>query len=262
MPEVLYEVRGGVCAITINRPEARNALSPATLRALREHFERAATDPEVRVVVLTGAGDRAFSSGADLTAGEAGTFADLRSFDAYEERAGFPALFRAMHACPRPVVGKVRGYCLAGGFGVALACDLLVAAETAVFGTPEVRVGLFPMVIFAEISRNVGLKRAMELVLTGSRIDARRAEALGIVNRVVPEARLDEEVEALAQEIGKLSPSVLGLGKRACYAALDMGYAESLEFLRSQLTVNLLTEDAAEGLNAFREKREPRFRGR
>ena len=262
MPDALYEVRDGICTITINRPDVRNALSPGAFRELREAFDRAGSDPDVRVVVLTGAGDQAFSAGADLSGGGSGTFADPRSYAAHQDRGEVPALLRAMHACPRPVIGKVRGYCLAGGFGVALACDLLVASESAVFGTPEVRIGLFPMVIYAEIVRNVGLKAAMELLLTGKRIDANRAERLGIVNAVVPEDRLDAEVDELARTLSRFSPVVLGLGKRACNLAADMTYEQALEFLRGQLAVNLLTEDSGEGLEAFREKRDPDFVGR
>ncbi len=262
MSAVLYEVADRVCTITIDRPEVRNALSPAALEELRGAFERAGADADVGVVILTGAGDRAFSAGADLSGGGSGTFADPRSYAAHEERGGVPALLRAIHACPRPVVAKVRGYCLAGGFGVALACDLLIASETAVFGTPEIRVGLFPMVIFAEIVRNVGMKATMELVLTGKRIDAARGERLGFVNAVVPEERLDAEVAELAGALARLSPVVLGLGKRACRAAADMTYDQALDFLRAELAVNLLTEDSAEGLRAFREKRDPDFTGR
>jgi enoyl-CoA hydratase/carnithine racemase len=260
--EVLYEVRDQVATLTINRPEVRNALSPQALEALCEAFQRAAGDPEAHAVLLTGAGDRAFSAGADMSGGKSGTFADPKSFEAYEMRGGFTRLFSAMHACPRPIIGVVRGYCLAGGFGVALACDLLLAGESARFGTPEVRRGLFPMMIFAEIVRNVGLKRAMELVLLGELVDAHAAERMGFVNRVVPDTELAAAADELAAQLAGYSPAVLGLGKRACYTAADMTFPQALEFLRSQLSVNLLTEDAAEGLDAFREKRDPVFRGR
>lgn len=260
--EVQYQVDGAVARVTINRPEARNALAPSTLLALRAALDRAAADDGARVVVLAGAGDVAFSAGADMGAGDRGVFTDPKSYAAHEQRAGFPELFRAMHACPRPIVGKVRGYCLAGGLGVALACDLLIAGEGASFGTPEVRRGLFPMVVWAELVRNVGLKRALELVLVGERIDAREAERIGLVNRVVPDADLDGEVDALAARLAGFSPAVLGLGKRACYTAAELGYSEALEYLRSQLSINLLTEDSAEGLAAFREKRDPEFTGR
>ena len=259
--EVLYEVRDGVARVTINRPEARNALSPAALEGLCGAMDRAGGDEAARVVVLTGAGDRAFSAGADMSGGKSGTFADPRSFAAYQVRGGFTRLFAAMHACPRPIIGVVRGYCLAGGFGVALACDLLVAGESARFGTPEVRRGLFPMMIFAEIVRNLGRKHALELVMLGELVDAQAAARMGFVNRVVPDAELDVAAGELAAQLAGFSPAVLGLGKRACYTAADMTYPQALEFLRSQLSVNLLTEDAAEGLAAFREKRDPVFRG-
>jgi enoyl-CoA hydratase/carnithine racemase len=258
--EIRYEVKDAIATLTIDREPVRNAVSTATLRELREKVERAGQDPEVRVIVLTGAGERAFCAGADM--GADGAFADPRSYQGYLARAGFPDLFRAMHECPRPIIGKVRGYCLAGGLGLALACDLIVAGESATFGTPEVERGLFPMMIFAEIVRNLGFKRALELVLIGDRLSARQAHEQGWVNRVVPDAQLDTEVDAFATRLAGYSPAVLGLGKRACYTAVDMTFEQALAFLRSQITINLLTEDTAEGLAAFREKRSPKFTGR
>jgi enoyl-CoA hydratase len=258
--DIVEERRGAVLELTINRPAVHNALSLNALRELREAFERASRDPEVSAIVLAGAGDRAFSSGADLGGG--GVFADPRSFGAHEDRGGFAELFRAMHRCARPIIGKIQGYCLAGGVGVALACDLLVAGESATFATPELSRGLFPMIIFAEIVRNLGRKQAMELVLLGERIPAARAAEIGLVNRVVPDAELDAAVRALAERLAGFSPAVLGLGKRACYLAAELAFEPALEFLRSQLTVNLLMEDSAEGLAAFREKRAPQYRGR
>ena len=260
--DILEERRGLVLWLTINRPQVRNALSPAALRELRAAFERAGADRELRAIVLRGAGEQAFSSGADLGGGGSGVFADPRSFAAHEDRGGFADLFRAMHACPKPIVGAVRGYCLAGAVGVALACDLVIAGEGASFGTPEVRTGLFPMMVFAEIVRNIGLKQAMELVLLGERVDARRAAEIGLVNRVVPDGEVEPAAQAWAEQLASCSPSVIGIGKRACYVAADLAFEPALEFLRSQLTVNLLTEDAAEGLAAFREKRRPEYRGR
>jgi enoyl-CoA hydratase len=260
--DIREERRSAVLWLTIDRPQVRNALSPAALRELCAAFQRVGSDPEVRAIVLRGAGDKAFSSGADLGGGDSGVFSDPRSYEAHEARGGFADLFRAMHACPRPIIGCVQGYCLAGGVGVALACDLVIAGESASFGTPEVKTGLFPMMIFAEIVRNVGLKHAMELVLLGERMPARRAAQIGLVNRVVPDSELDAAVQAMAEQLAQCSPLVLGLGKRACYTAADLAFDPALDFLRGQLAVNLLTEDAAEGLAAFREKRPARFRGR
>jgi len=260
--EIRYEVKDAIATLTIDRESVRNALSTTTLRELREAFQHAGQDPEVRVVVLTGAGERAFCAGADMGASSDAAFADPRSYQGYLSRSGFPDLFRAMHDCPRPIIAKVRGFCLAGGLGVALACDMIVAGENATFGTPEVERGLFPMMVFAEIVRNLGFKHAMELVLVGDRWSAKQANEQGWVNRVVPEAQLDSEVGALATRLAGYSPAVLGLGKRACYTAVDMAFPQALEFLRSQITINLLTEDTAEGLAAFREKRTAKFEGR
>lgn len=260
--EVLTRVADRVATLTINRPEQRNALSPSALEALRGEFVRLGADPEVRAIVLCGSGDRAFCSGADMGGGSSGVFNDPHSYEAYVGRRGFPDLFEAMHDCPRPIVAAVRGYCLAGGLGVALACDLIVCGEGARFGTPEVQRGLFPMMIFAEIVRNLGLKQAMELVLMGELLDGPRAREFGFVNRCVPDDDLDRAVAEISTRLASFSPAVLGLGKRACYTAADMGFRQALEFLRSQLSINLLTEDSREGLEAFRDKRDPHFRGR
>ncbi len=262
MPDVvLYEVKEHIARVTINRPEARNALSPEVNAGLLESLRRAKSDPGVRVIVLTGAGDRAFSAGADLGGG--GMFQQDQSFlEKHDARGGFAELFRVMNALGKPIIAAVQGYCLAGGFGLALACDLLVAADDAQFGTPEIKRGLFPMIIMATITRNVGRKKTLEMILTGERIDAAEAHRIGIANHVVPKAQFAEAVDGLARKLASLSPAILKLGKDAFYTMDEMGFDEALEYLKSQLTLNVLTEDVAEGIAAFLEKRDPVWKGR
>jgi enoyl-CoA hydratase/carnithine racemase len=256
---VLYEVAAGVARITINRPEARNALSPAVMEGLLAAFGRAAADPAVRAVVLTGAGEQAFCAGGDL--GGPG-FAQKSAVERHHERRAFADLFRAMNRLGKPLIARVRGHCLAGGFGLALGCDLVVASEDATFGTPEVKRGLMPMMIMATIFRNVGRKKGMELLLTGDRLSAAEAERLGIVNHAVPADQLDAKVDELLAKVLAMSPAVLRLGRDAFYAMQDMEFERALDYLQAMLTVNLASEDAAEGVRAFLEKRDPVWKGR
>jgi enoyl-CoA hydratase/carnithine racemase len=256
---VLYQVDAAVARITINRPEARNALSPEVMEGLRDSFERAAGDPAVRVLVLTGAGDKAFCAGGDL--GGRG-FQQKGFLEKHEDRRAFADLFRTLNGLGKPVIARVRGHCLAGGFGLALGCDLVVASEDASFGTPEVKRGLMPMMIMATIFRNVGRKKGMELLLTGDRISAAEAERLGLINHVVPADRLDAKVDELVAKVVAMSPAVVKLGRDAFYAMSDMGFDQALEYLQTMLTVNLGTEDAIEGVRAFLEKRDPVWKGR
>ncbi|HVP29820.1 MAG TPA: enoyl-CoA hydratase-related protein [Myxococcota bacterium] len=258
-PAVLYEVADGVARLTINRPESRNALSGEVMTGLREGLERAGADPAVRVVVLTGAGDKAFCAGGDL----GGSAFQGKGFAArHHDRGDFADLFRVLNGLGKPVIARVRGHCLAGGFGLALGCDLVVASDDSSFGTPEVKRGLFPMMIMATIFRNVGRKKGLELILTGERIDAREAERLGLVNYAVPAAALDAKVDELARKMADLSPAVLRLGRDAFYASQDMAFDQALTYLQSMLTINVGTEDAIEGVRAFLEKREPQWKGR
>jgi len=256
---VRYERDGAIARVTINRPEAHNALSPEVIEGLLAAFDRAAADPAVRVVVLTGAGDRAFCAGGDL--GGRG-FRDRSFVERHHDRRRFADLFRCLNRLGVPVIARVRGHCLAGGFGLALGCDLVVASDDSTFGTPEVKRGLMPMMIMATIFRNVGRKKGMELLLTGDRISAAEAERLGLVNHVVPPDQLDARVDELAAKIAAMSPAVVRLGRDAFYAMQDMGFDQALDYLQSMLTVNLGTEDAIEGVRAFLEKREPAWKGR
>ncbi len=257
MDEVRYERAGPVARVTIDRPERRNALSFAALRELDDALGRARADEDVRVVVLTGAGDRAFCTGADLS-GVTGAPAG----SAHDARGLFPALFRSLWTLGKPTIARVRGYALAGGFGLALACDLVVAADDAVFGTPEIDVGLWPFMISVPLLRAMSPKQALDLMMTGRRVDALEASALGFVNRVVPVAELDTTVDELATVLSSKSPLIMRWGRESFYRVLDMAADDALAYLHAMLSVTSTSEDAAEGVAAFAEKRAPRWTGR
>jgi enoyl-CoA hydratase/carnithine racemase len=256
--EDLNGARAGIRVLTLNRPERRNALSPALTDALRRAIIDAEHDSGVRVVVLTGAGDvssskSAFCAGGDLGGGMQGD----GFFAQHKERAGFAELLLAMRRLSKPLVGAINGMALGGGFGLVLACDLAVAADDADLGTPEVKRGLFPMMIAALIDEQLPRKAAMELVLLGESVRGARAVELGIVNRVVPRVDVHEAAFAMAERLAQLSGSVLALGKRAITAQREMPFEAKLAHLASQLTLNLQLDDAAEGIGAFLEKRAP-----
>lgn len=253
---LLTNKNDGVTTVTINRPARRNALSRGVVEGLRSLLGELADDGETRVLVLTGAGEKAFCAGGDLS--------DMQPADGmlglHHGRRGFADLMIEMQRFPRPIIGRINGQALGGGFGLALNCDVNVAADTARFGTPEIKLGLFPMMIMAIISRNLGRKVAMELMLTGERIDAKRALEIGVVNRVVPADELDTAVAELAARIGSFSPAILRLGRRAFYDTQDMDFEQALSKLHAELTINALSEDAAEGVMAFLSKREPEWK--
>lgn len=258
---LLTETKDRVARVTINRPDKRNALNPTVINELIAAFRAADADPEVGVVVLGGAGEKAFCAGADLGGG--GMISASGPYERYEAGRNFLELFRVMRALGKPIVCAANGHVLAGGLGLALACDLLIAVEDADFGTPEINVGLFPYVIMATIARNTtNRKRMLELLLTGDKIRGREVVELGWANRVVPRAEFAGAVDALAAKLAGKSPAITRLGRRAFYQMGDMGFDQALEYLQAMLTVNTLTEDAAEGIMSFIEKRPPNWKGK
>ncbi len=247
---------GAVARITLNRPDKRNPIGPATCGELVHALAALRDDPAVRVIVLTGAG-AAFSAGGDLSAmGGGGAAAGGVA------PASLVELFTTMHAVGKPIVAMVNGHALAGGLGLMVACDLVIAADTATFGTTEIQVGLWPMMITAEIVRNIGRKQTLELMLTGKRLTAAEAQALGLVNRVVPAAELEAETAKLTAELAGKSPAAVALGLRAFYRSADLDHAPALRFLEGELGKVLALEDAAEGITAFLTKRPPVWKGR
>lgn len=254
------EAGGQVMRLTINRPEVRNAMSWGVIRLLREALAEARHDEEVRVVVLGGAGDKAFCSGADL-GGMAGSAVE-GFLEVHEARGELAGLFLDMWSLGKPTIAAVQGWAMAGGFGLALACDLVIASERARFGAPEVNVGLWPYMITVPLMRSMPPKKALELMMTARVVDAQEAEAIGFVNRVVPHERLGQEVEELASQLASKSPAVLRLGRSSFYAVWDMAAADALAHLHAMLTITTMTEDSAEGMRAFLEKRDPSWRGR
>jgi enoyl-CoA hydratase len=255
---LLYEVSDRVATVTLNQPDTRNALSNELLGELIAAFEAARDDDQVRCVVLTSSHDKVFSSGANL----AGFAADVPIVHRYLGTERFPSLFRLIGTLGKPTICAANGHVLAGSLGVALCCDLIVAKDSATFGTPEINVGVFPFMIMALIYRNVPRKRTNEMLLLGERLTAEEAREAGIVNKVVPAGEFDAAVDEWATKLASKSPLIMRLGKDAMWRQMDMPLAEALDYLRSQLTIELSTEDAVEGVTAFFEKREPTWKGR
>ncbi|HEX8742195.1 MAG TPA: enoyl-CoA hydratase-related protein [Thermoleophilaceae bacterium] len=253
-----YSVDGAIATIALDDPDTRNSLSDAMLGDLIAAFEAAGADDAVRCVVLASTHEKVFSSGGNVAQFAGDTPLVHRHFGTEK----FVRLFRLIGELGKPSLCAANGHVLAGALGVALACDLVVAKDSASFGTPEINLGLFPFMIMALIYRNVPRKTANEMLLLGERMTAAEAKEAGIVNRVVPAGEFDATVAELAGKLASKSPVVMRLGKNAMFRQQDMGLQEALEFLQSQLTIELSTEDAVEGVTAFFEKREPQWKGR
>jgi enoyl-CoA hydratase len=255
---IRYDVSDAVATITLDQPDTRNALSAELLRDWLDALRAARDDDSVRVVVLTSSHDKVFSSGANL----AGFGADVPLVHKHFGSERIMELFELIVRMPKPVLCAANGHVLAGALGIALACDLVIAKEGAGFGTPEINVGAFPFMIMALIYRNVPRKKTNELLLLGERLSAEEAREAGIVNRVVPAEEFDAAVADWAQKLASKSPLIMRLGKEAMLRQLDMPLFDALDYLRSQLTLALSTDDIKEGVTAFFEKREPEWTGR
>ena len=255
---VLYEVSDGVATVTLNNPEKRNMLSGQMLAELVDAMRTARDSEDVRAVVLTGAGDKAFCAGADL----GGFGADVLLVQKHFASDLFLEYFRLMPRLGKPSLCALNGHVLAGGMGLALSCDLLIAREGATFSTPEINVGAFPYMIMAIIYRNVPRKKVNEMMLMGERMSAEEAVQFGLANKVVPAGEFDQAVDEWAAKLASKSPVLMRLGHDAMYRQQDMALDDALEYLRSQLSLTFSTEDILEGVQAFFEKREPEWKGR
>jgi enoyl-CoA hydratase/carnithine racemase len=251
------ERRGHALWLTIDRPERRNAMSPAVIAGIAAGLAQAQADDDIRAVVITGAGDKAFCAGADLARGS-GSF----QFDPSRPHLDYADLLRQAWSCTVPMISLVNGHCLAGGMGLFGMCDMAVAAEHASFGLPEVKIGVFPAQVLSVLQHLVGPRLMAEMCLTGEPIDAHRAERIGLVNHVVPAADLDAKTEWLVGRVIDKSPTANRRGKAMMRAAFDMSFEQAISYLESQIMTLALTEDAKEGRAAFIEKRAPRWTGR
>jgi enoyl-CoA hydratase len=261
MPElatVRYDVADGVATIALNHPKTRNALSDELLTDLRDALLAARDDAGVRCVVIGSTHEKVFSSGGNL----AGFAAEVPLVHKHFGIELFPSVFRLLGELGKPSICAAGGHVLAGALGLALACDLIIAKDTARFGTPEINVGVYPFMIMALIYRNVPRKKTNELLLLGEQISAAEAERIGIVNRVVAADEFDAAVADWAGRLAAKSPVMMKLGKDAMWRQMDMPIADALDFLRSQLTIAFSTEDIQEGVRAFFEKRDPVWTGR
>jgi len=255
---VRYEVADGVATVTLDNPEKRNMLSAQMLAELVDAMRTARDAEEVRAVVLTGAGDKAFCAGADL----GGFAADLPLVAKHFASDLFLEFFKLMPRLGKPSLCAANGHVLAGGMGLALSCDLVIAKEGATFGTPEINVGAFPYMVMAIIYRNVPRKKVNEMMLLGERLSADQAVEYGLANRVVPAGEFDAAVADWAGKLASKSPVLMRLGHDAMYRQQDMAVDDALDYLRSQLSLTFSTEDIVEGVTAFFEKRDPEWKGR
>jgi len=256
MSDLVHSTRDGhVVLLRINRPEARNALSPELMELLAGELERLDPDPKVRCVVIAGS-DKVFAAGADIKAMSERSFAEALRHPA----AGF---WRRLAAIKTPMIAAVSGYALGGGCELALACDMIVAADNATFGQPEITLGIIPGGGGTQrLARVLGKQLAMEYVLTGRRFDAETAQAMGLVNKVAKKGKWLEESMALAQTVAERPPIAARLAKQAVIAAEETALSAGLENERRLYELAMATEDRVEGMEAFLEKREPKFEGK
>ncbi|WP_394777886.1 enoyl-CoA hydratase/isomerase family protein [Undibacterium sp.] len=254
--QVLLEKRGASFWITINRPDKRNAINQEVIAGISEGYRLAHADNEVRAIVLTAAGDKAFCAGADLQPGKGFVF------DYAKPNSDYADLLRLSQNATLPVVARINGVCMAGGMGLLCMADMAVAAEHALFGLPEVKVGVFPMQVLS-LLQNLVLPRVLrEWCLSGEPFDATSAMANGLLNYVVPAAELDQKTEWLLARLTDKSPTAIRRGKYAMRALQAMSFDQGIAYTESQITLLALTEDAKEGLAAFNEKRKPVWTGR
>lgn len=246
----------GIARLTLNRPDRRNALSLSLMQELISCLRSTGNSKEIRVVILAASGN-VFSSGHDLSEMRGRAISNYRHlFDVCVE------MMETIQHIPQPVIAEVHGMATAAGCQLVATCDLAVAAEEAKFATPGVRIGLFCSTPMVALTRAIGRKRALEMLMTGAPIDARTAMDWGLVNRVVPAASLRVETTKLARQIAEASPLTVGLGKQAFYSQIDLDQAKAYDYAKEVMSLNAMAEDAQEGIGAFLEKRKPDWCGR
>jgi methylglutaconyl-CoA hydratase len=254
---ILYEKQDYIGRITLNRPEKHNALNRPAMADLVRLVSETKTDPSIRVVVVTGAGEKAFCSGADLN-----DFPQAGVLEKRDQNEAYRQLCQSFLEVGKPVIGVVNGMALAGGAGLTLLFDLVLASDRSTFGFPEIRAGVFPMMVMGSLFRVVAKRHALDLVMTGRIISAVEALQMGLITRIVPHERLHVEADALASMLAGFSPSALQLGKQAFVSASGMSYEQALQYLKEMSTIVLQTEDASTGVKAFLTKSKPHWKGR
>ena len=255
-PSVVLEQRGPAFWITINRPEKRNAMNGDVIAGISEGYRAAHARPDVRVIVLTGAGDKAFCAGADLLNTGAAFAANFA-----KPNVDYADLLRLSQSATKPAIARVNGVCMAGGMGLLCMTDMAVAADHVMFGLPEVKVGVFPMQVLSLLQSIAPRRVVSEWCITGEPFGAAEAKAAGLLNHIVPAAELDAKIEWLIQRIIDKSPTAIRRGKYAMNAIAAMSFEQSIAYTESQIAVLSMTGDAKEGLTAFAEKRKPVWPG-
>lgn len=255
-PVVLHEQRGPAFWITLNRPDKRNAINAEVIAGIREGYRLAHANPEVRVIVLTAAGDKAFCAGGDLQPGQG--FA----FDLSRPNGDYADMLREAQNATLPSIARVNGVCMAGGMGLLCMTDMAVAADHVLLGLPEVKVGVFPMQVFSLLQDIAPRRVIREWALSGEPFSAAEALTAGLLNHVVPAAELDERTEWLIARIVNKSPTAIRRGKYALRAIEAMSFDQAIAYTESQIAMLAMTEDAKEGLASFNEKRKPIWTGR
>ncbi len=257
-PILARSLDGHILTLTLNRPPAGNSLSLAMIAALQAALDESADDPQVRVIVIEGAGDRVFCAGHDLRE----VLAKNSPAFSKELASRCSRMMQAIVAHPRPVIAKVRGVATAAGLQLVASADLAYAARSARFATPGVNIGLWCLTPMVALGRAVARKHAMQMLLSGRLFDAEHAFRIGLVNEIVDDEALDAAVAAAAAEIAGKSPFTVALGKQGFYRQLDMDLDDAYEYAGELVVRNMLAEDATEGIGAFVEKRKPVWRGR
>ncbi len=255
---VLFEVADHVARLTINRAEARNALSPAVVEGLTNGMRRVQGDADIRAIMITGAGDRAFCAGGDLKPGATSPF----NFDYSRPSSDIAQMLHVATDSSVPLIARVNGHCLAGGMALLSMCDLAVASSTATFGLPEVKIGMFPMQVGAVLQPLIPRRKMMEMCLTGDPLSAQEALEMDLVNYVVAPDALDAKTDWLLQRVCSKSPTAVRRGRFAMAQISDMNTHQAIEYMATQLSTLAMTQDATEGLASFREKRQPKWSGK